>query len=857
MDEARAFLFAAATWAQAHQGALLAGLAALAGLSLGAIFWRAGQGWTLARHGKLYQIAVPQGAEVQPFRAEQMFAALRGLQEPAWRRLLHGPEHIALEIAGDATGIRFYLWAPARLAANVVREIHSTYEQADIRELAQDYLAGPGSDALGLPHRFPALADRRVGLRAARLHLRRDIALPIKTLREFEKTDPLAGITAAMSGLAGGEGVVVQFLLQPGGDRELARRAQTLTDRIERRRSLAQAAPDGSRVVKAVRDYTVEEQQQVKAIGGKRAKLPFRVAMRLLAVAPTARAAYERLRGLAAAFAQFDVATLNGWRRRNVWFAPRLLFLRHLRARAFPLWGPRKAHRPLTGEHDVLTIEELSSLWHLPHPEVVETPGLVWSLSRVRAIDAQVGAAAADGLAIARTIYRGERQTIALPVRALFTNVGVIGLPGAGKTTLLARLALECIRRGIALVLLDPHGDLCEQILPRVPPEARERVIYFHPAGDLDRPMGLNFLEPEPGQHLSQVKSEVVTMLMHLFGAQLVGPRSEYILANCIQTLQELGGMTILEVGTLLLDEAFRETAILQVRNPAVRDFWQKFYRPLVQKNPRLQLEAASPSLNKVGAFATDPRVAHVVGQTISSFRLREILDQGYALICNLTQGGLGLDNSRLLGGAIASRVIQAAMARESMPTSERHPACLIADEFHVFVGPAFPQAMPQVRKYRLGLVLACQQLAQLEEVPGMRAAFLAAATLGVFKVSAEDAVKLSAELTGFFAAADLVRLDPYQVALRLAAGHTLLPFSGETIPLEEGLAADPAGATLIRARCREQYGRPVAAVEREIQERSRPGPRGREDEAGPAPPAEALPAARETDIEVDYAPRI
>ncbi len=854
MDEAVTFLLAVDAWRQARQGWILAAMVLLGALSLGAILLRAWQGRALTRRGRLYQIAVPQGADVQPFRAEQMFAAIRGLQETPWQRLLHGPDHVALEIAGDASGIRFYLWAPERIAENVVREIHSTYEQADIRPLPRDYLEGPGSDALNLPHRFPQLSDRRVRLRGARLRLLRDIAFPIKTLKEFEKTDPLAGITAAMAGLAEGEGVLVQLLLQPGGDRELSARARALTDRIERRRSVAQPAPDGKRVQRAVRDYTAEEQQQVKAIGGKRGKLPFRACVRLLALSSTTRAAYGRLRGLAAAFEQFNVATLNGWGRRNVWFAPRWLFLPRVRRRAFPLWGTKKAHRPLAGEHDVLTIEELSSVWHLPHPEVVETPGLVWSLSRVRAIDAQAGAEAfADGLAIARTVYRGEKKSISLPVPALFTNVGVIGLPGSGKTTLLARLALECIRRGVAVVLLDPHGDLCDKVLPRVPPESRDRVIYFNPAGDLDRPMGLNFLEAERGQHPSQVKSEVVTMLLHLFGAQLVGPRSEYILSNCIQTLQELGGMTILEVSALLLDEAFREAATLRVRNPAVEDFWRKFYRPLVQKNPRLQLEAASPSLNKIGAFATDPRVAHVVGQTVSSFRLREVMDEGRALLCNLTQGGLGLDNSRLLGGAIASRVIQAAMARESVPEAERRPACFIADEFHIFVGPAFPQALPQVRKYRLGMVLACQQLAQLETVPGMRAGFLAAGTLGVFKVSAEDAVKLAAELTGFFNAADLARLDPYQVAIRVAAGHTMLPFSGETIPLEEGTTFDPDGVSAIRRACRERYGRPAEEVAQAI------AARGRFYRESPpdGPPAAGVPAPTTKKARVYNAPEV
>ncbi len=812
---------AISNWTAVHQHSILLAAYALAGISVATIFLRVAQGKLLCRRSKLYQVAVPQGTDIKPFAAEQMFSTLYGLQESAGRRFLHGLDHIGLEIAADHSGIRFYLWVPKRIADSAIRLIHSAYEQADIRPLAQDYLNGPGTDAMGLPHRFACVRRRRSSLVGARMALRHDIAFPIKTLREFEKTDPLAAVTAAMGGLEEGEGVAVQLLIQPGGAWELGRRTRAGIREIERRRRRAQPTMDG-RPIQVIREATPEEEQQFKAIGGKQAKLPFRVSLRLLAMSPHRQRAYAQLRGLAAAYEQFHVAILNGWRRRDVWFARRGLFLRHFCHRSFPLWGRRKAHCPLTGEHDILTIEELSSLWHLPHPAVVETPGIIWSLARKRASSPTAEIAPADGLVIARTVYQGERRNVVLPTRALFTHVAIIGLPGSGKTTMLAQMAQECIERGIAVILLDPHGDLCDKLLPRIPERHRDRVVYFNPAGDFDRPMGLNFIEAEPGQHPAQVKSEVLTMLAHLFGEQLIGPRSALILSNCIQTLQDLGGMTILEVNRLLTDETFRQRAVLHISNPEVQQFWHNFYEPLVKKNPRLHLETISPVLNKIGAFATDSRLAHVVGQTCSAFSMRDVMDNGKALICNLTQGGLGLDNSRLLGGAIASRVMQAAMARERVPEAERRPAVLIADEFHIYVGPAFPQALAQVRKYRLGLVLACQLISQLDDLQGMRSAFLSAGTLCVFKLAAEDGVRVATELTNFFDPEDLVRMDPYQVAIRMALGHERIPFSGETIPLEESAHYDPAGAEVIQEACRERYGRSVEEIRQEIQGRSR-----------------------------------
>ncbi len=816
------------------------GTYALAGLSLVFLCLRAWQGSQATRHGQLYQIAVPQGADIQPFKAEQMFAALRGLRESWWRRLLRGPEHIALEIAGDATGIRFFLWAPARVAENVVRSVQSCYEQADIRELTQDYLTGPGPDAFGQPHQFPALRPTRLPFRAARLQLLRTVALPIKTLKEFEKTDPLGGITAAMAGLQEGEGVLVQLLIQPGGDGTLAGQARRETARIERGRSLAQASPDGRIVARVVRDYTADEQQQVKSIGGKRAKLCFRVALRLCAVSQSGRAAAQRLEGLAAAYEQFNVATLNGWRRRNVWFCPHRLFLPHLQRRVFPLWGRRKGHHPLVGEHDVVTIEELSSLWHLPHPLVVETPGILWSLSRKRAAAAQfVDAKPEDGIVLARTTYQDEQKDVILPLNALYLHLGVLGKHGSGKSTLLARLVLGCIERKISVILLDPHGDLCEDLLPRIPAVHRGRVIYFNPYGDQDQPMGLSLLEPEPGQRPAKACNDTVEMLMHLFGRDLVGPRSAYLLRNALRVLLEIGEMTLLEVEDLLqpANEDFRRSAILWARSRTTRKFMVGYVQSMIKRNIREYTASINPVLNKIGAFSSDPCLAHVIGQARSSFLVREVLDSGSVLLCNLASGQLGVDNARLLAGAIASRVVQAGLARANVPPDQRYPAVLVADEVGTYATPSFAEAVAQLRKFRVGMVLATQVLSQLDEVPSLRQAFLSTETLCTFRVIAEDAVKIATEMTGFFAADDLQRLDAHQVVIRMASQRTTLPFSAATIPLHEGAPPDPLGAAEIRLRSREVYGRPLDEVEAAMAARAefyetRPAPPEPDEEA-------------------------
>lgn len=57
-------------------------------------------------------------------------------------------------------------------------------------------------------------------------------------------------------------------------------------------------------------------------------------------------------------------------------------------------------------------------------------------------------------------------------------------------------MAIQDIENGEG-VMMDPHGDLINDILERIPPGVAEDVIVFSPA-DLERPLALNLLEFDP-----------------------------------------------------------------------------------------------------------------------------------------------------------------------------------------------------------------------------------------------------------------------------------------------------------------------------------------------------------------------
>src|ERR1700722_15347799 len=72
-----------------------------------------------------------------------------------------------------------------------------------------------------------------------------------------------------------------------------------------------------------------------------------------------------------------------------------------------------------------------------------------------------------------------------------------IGKSGAGKTTMLRNLILQDIEAGRGVAVIDPHGDLADDILNHIPRRRIEDVMHFDPA-DMEHPVGFNLLGSVP-----------------------------------------------------------------------------------------------------------------------------------------------------------------------------------------------------------------------------------------------------------------------------------------------------------------------------------------------------------------------
>ena len=311
----------------------------------------------------------------------------------------------------------------------------------------------------------------------------------------------------------------------------------------------------------------------------------------------------------------------------------------------------------------------------------------------------------------------------------------VLGINGTGKSTLLLNIALQDIAAGDGLCLLDPHGDLVEDVLARIPPERVDDVILFDPA-DIDYPFGLNLFEcadPSDPKQADRVCSEVVLTFKKLF-ADFWGPRMEDLIRHAVLTLVATPDCTLLDMLPLLTDDGARERYVRRVSDPVVRHYWAQAF----PTNRRTQGEWVSSTLNKIGRFLTNPVIRNIVSQPKSSFDFRQLMDEGKVLLVNLSKGQLGEDNSSLLGSVLVGKILIAALSRAEVPFEERRPFHLIVDEYHSFATESFPTLQSEGRKFAIDTVVAHQYRDQLDILN--RGSTLNVGNFVLFRLSGRDA---------------------------------------------------------------------------------------------------------------------
>ncbi len=721
----------------------------------------------------LLLLEVPRNNDKKELSAEQMLASLHGILRS--RKDLRASntfqEHISLEIVAIGQRIRFFIWTPKHLQAFVEGQIYAQYPTAQIFEQTEDY------------------ANRKLRqsvIHTVELNLIDDETLPIKTFPSFE-VDPLAAITAALAKLdKEDEELWIQIMARPVSDDWHKKGAKTVS-KIKSGRGSFGGGVGGSTLSYAGQvfgalakppeqiggetkapELSERDKSRIAAIETKTVKLGYQVKIRILYAGHDQTTARLRMQALVGAFKQFNTTNLNGFEAKMV------SYNREKQLECIARHFPDKGY--------ILNIEELASLFHLPHMSV-ETPNILWATTKTAEPPPNVPIAEAgkegDISLFGVTNFRGDNTIFGAWRRDRGRHIYILGQTGTGKSGALELLTLSDIYYDQGFAVIDPHGDYAQHVMSFVPPRRVDDVVYFNPA-DTAHPIGFNPLEITDPSLKGHISSELVGVLKRLF-VDSWGPRLEYILRYTLLALLDYPNATMLDITRMLVDKKFREGVIVHIDDPVVKNFWVTEF---ASWNDKFASEAVAPVLNKVGAFTANPMIRNIIGQPKSTFNIRQIMDEGKILIVNLSRGLVGEDNAAILGAMMVTKIQLAAMGRANVAEADRRPFYLYVDEFQNFATDSFAVILSEARKYGLNLTVANQYISQMGE-PVRDAVFGNVGTILCFRISPDDAPFLEKYFTPQFEAADLIQQHSRYFVTTMMIGDEKAPaFSAKTLNL-------------------------------------------------------------------------
>jgi CxxC-x17-CxxC domain-containing protein len=415
----------------------------------------------------------------------------------------------------------------------------------------------------------------------------------------------------------------------------------------------------------------------------------------------------------------------------------------------------------------------------------------------------------------AKTNFRNQERVFGIKEDDRRRHMYIIGKTGMGKSNLLENMAIQDIRNGKGVCVVDPHGEFAEKMLRAVPANRINDVVYFNPS-DIEFPVAFNILEAVDEDKKNLVASGMMGVFKKIW-PDVWSSRMEYILNNAILALLDYPGSTLLGVNRMMSDKDYRKRIYAKIKDPVVKAFWINEFDKWEDK---FRKEAVAAIQNKVGQFLSYTLVRHIIGQPKSTIDMREIMDNQKILIVNLSKGRIGEDAMRLLGGMIITKIQLAAMSRVDIPEEERKDFYLYVDEFQNFATESFANILSEARKYRLALILAHQYINQLifdGNATVRDAIFGNVGTLVSFRVGAEDAEHLEKEFDPVFLMNDIVNLSKYDIYLKLMIdGIAGDAFSARTLPPADISDTIDAEQKVI-AVSRERYGKSRSEVAEKI----------------------------------------
>jgi hypothetical protein len=698
---------------------------------------------------------------------------------------------IALEIGKVKEQIFFYVAAPKRFESFIEKEIYSIYPNAQV-EKSDDYNIFSPTENISCGY----------------LKTTKPFYLPIKTYNYIE-TDPLSSITNILTKLSENEEAAIQIVVKKGNN-DWHTRAKMIIDEVAQGKGFQQAI-GATNFLSALKGKEENKNTQpkvdemlLKMLEEKISKDSFEANIRLIVSIEDKKRCEDVFIQMANSFEQFNSPKTNNFR---------LVMLKGKSANdltyqySFRLFD--------SAQKNILNTEELTSVFHFPTP-LTSTPN-------IKGVKAKNSVPPSDlpreGLLLGYNEYREEKKDIRMKGDDRRRHTYIIGQTGTGKSALLSNMVLQDINNGEGIGLLDPHGDLVDDILSKIPNERIEDVVLFDPS-NLERSVGLNMLEYDV--RFPEQKTFIVNEMMNIFDKlydlrQTGGPMFEQYTRNALMLLMDDPNevYTLMEVPKVMSDADFRHRLLAKCNNILVKEFWEK---QAEQAGGEAALKNMVPYItSKFDTFISNDYMRPIIGQTKSSFNFREIIDNKKIFLVNLSKGRLGEINSSLLGLIMTSKLSMAAFSRADTQESERKDFYLYIDEFQNFATNSISQILSEARKYRLSLIISHQFIGQLPDLI-RDSVFGNVGTIISFRVGAEDAQFLEKEFTPVFNAQDLINIDNFNFYVKMMMnGQISKPFNVKTYPPIKG---NFERVKDIKEYYALTYGRSKIFIEQEIRQR-------------------------------------
>lgn len=404
----------------------------------------------------------------------------------------------------------------------------------------------------------------------------------------------------------------------------------------------------------------------------------------------------------------------------------------------------------------ILNQDELLGLVHLPSSEV-QSAKLVRETKKSKGLPKTHQDRV--GILLGENIHQGKIQEVRLGPEERVRHMHVIGTSGTGKSTLLFNLIKQDIENGEGLAVLDPHGDLIERILGEIPEERIKDVVLIDPS-DEEYSIGFNILSAHSDLERNLLASDLVSVFERLSTSW--GDQMAVVLQNAILAFLESNrGGTLADLQKFLIDQPFRNEFLSTVGDPDVVYYWLKAFPQLTGN------KSIGPILTRLNAFLAPKPIRYMVSQRENRLDFEDILDSGKIFLAKLSQGLIGKENAFLLGSLFVGKFQQLAMMRQAKAASSRRDFWLYIDEFHHFITPSMTEILTGARKYRLGLILAHQELRQLDRDREVGSAVLSNPYTRIcFRVGDADARSLADGFSSF-EAADLQNLNTGEALCR------------------------------------------------------------------------------------------